>query len=115
MFGADPLVQATETDPLAFRAVDAFATTGSYAPKATAVVLIVQLAVTDAVTDRLAGALPAWAGDAESIAAPTPRRDASIKAFETLLSFIETMRSTPYVLYNNKRVFSNLSLAHKNL
>ena len=77
-------------------------------------VLIVQLAVTDAVTDRLAGALPAWASDDESIAAPTPSSDASTRAFETLLSFIETMRSTPYVLYNNKLVFSNLSLAHKN-
>ena len=29
IFGADPLVQAMETDPLAFRAVDALATTGS--------------------------------------------------------------------------------------
>jgi hypothetical protein len=55
------------------------------------VVLIVQLAVTEAVTDRLAGALPAWAGDDASIAAPTPSREASTRAFETLVSFIETM------------------------
>jgi hypothetical protein len=61
MFGAEPLVQAIETEPLPLSALAALATTGSYGPKATGEVLIVQLAATEALTARLAGVLPACA------------------------------------------------------
>src|SRR6266545_4760963 len=57
-----PLVQATLTLPDAVRSVLAFATTGSYAPKATGEVVMVQFAATDEVTFRLAVAEPANAG-----------------------------------------------------
>ena len=55
------LVQATVTVPLPSRSVDAFATTGSYEPKARAAVLIVQLLVTVALTPRFAVAIAAEA------------------------------------------------------
>jgi hypothetical protein len=46
-------------DPLPVNAVAALVTMGSYAPKATAAVLIVQLGGTDAVMDKFAVAVPA--------------------------------------------------------
>src|SRR5688572_21819462 len=60
--GATPLVQATVTVPVPSRFVDAWATTGSYEPKARAAVLMVQLLVTVALTPRFAVAVAAEAG-----------------------------------------------------
>ena len=54
-----PLVQVMITEPVPSSFVLAFATTGSYAGKATAAVEIVQFAPTEAVTLRFAVALPA--------------------------------------------------------
>src|SRR4029077_9806360 len=59
---AVPLVQATVTLPVPRRSVAALADTGSYAPKATGDVEIVQFADTLAVTERFAVAEPANAG-----------------------------------------------------
>ena len=56
-----PLVQATITVPVPSRLVEACATTGSYEPKASAAVLIVQLLVTVALTPRFAVAVAAEA------------------------------------------------------
>jgi hypothetical protein len=50
MVGAAPFVQATSTDPAASSATLALAVTGSYAPKARVVEVMVQLLVTLAVT-----------------------------------------------------------------
>src|SRR5919108_2922833 len=58
-----PLVQATVTVPVLSRSVDAWATTGSYEPKATAAVLMVQLLVTVALTPRFAVAVAAEAAE----------------------------------------------------
>src|SRR4029078_7343366 len=60
--GATPFVQATVTVPVPSRFVDAWATTGSYAPKPGAAVLMVQLLVTVALTPRFAVAVAAEAG-----------------------------------------------------
>jgi len=57
MVPAEPFVQVTLTLPLPLRAVEALAETGSYAPKATALVESVQLALTVADTLRLLGRL----------------------------------------------------------
>src|SRR5688572_4252874 len=56
-----PLVQATVTVPVPSRFVEAWATTGSYEPKARGAVLIVQLLVTVALTPRFAVAVAAEA------------------------------------------------------
>jgi hypothetical protein len=56
-----PLVQVTETPPLPFSAAEAFADTGSYAPNASALVVMMQLAATDEETARFWVALPACA------------------------------------------------------
>src|SRR5947207_14218906 len=63
-----PLVQATFTLPVAVRSVAALARTGSYAPKATGDVVIVQTAATDAEILRLAVADAAKAGAEMTIA-----------------------------------------------
>src|SRR5215510_12595037 len=60
--GATPLVQATVTVPVPSRFVAACVTTGSYEPKVSAAVLIVQLLVTVALTPRFAVAVAADAG-----------------------------------------------------
>jgi hypothetical protein len=48
-----PLVQAIVTVPVPSSGLEAFVTTGSYAPNARAAVLMVQLLLTEAVTLRL--------------------------------------------------------------
>src|SRR5574340_771478 len=89
-FGAEPLVQAIVTEPLPLRSELALATTGSYGPKATALVLIVQLAATEAETVRFAGWLPATAGP-PSEATPMPNIEASAIEVARLLKPIVFM------------------------
>ncbi len=69
--GAEPFVHAIVTAPVPVFAADALATTGSYVPKSTIVVEIVQFAFTCACTARLAVALPAACADDAAIAAET--------------------------------------------
>jgi hypothetical protein len=78
------LVQATITEPVPSSFVLAFATTGSYAGKATGAVEIVQFGPTVAVTLRFAVALAATTGLSEN----TTRTPIVVRTKSSLLNFI---------------------------
>jgi ribosomal protein S16 len=59
MKGAAPVLHVVVTDPVPSRGADKLVTMGSYAPNATAAVLMVQVAVMLEVTLRSAGAVAA--------------------------------------------------------
>jgi hypothetical protein len=75
------LVQAMVIDPLPVNAVAALVTMGSYVPKATAAVVIVQLEAIDALTAKLEFAVPAAYAGAEDIRAVpiTTHRTAAVR------------------------------------
>src|SRR6266581_4875137 len=99
MLGAEPLVHATVTEPLPLSADAALAT---------AEVLIVQFAVTEALTARLAGVLPAYAA-LDATTAPTLNTEASASVVARLLSRIEFIfESFPIVMVGKATAVSPL-------
>jgi hypothetical protein len=83
-----PVVHVTVTVPLPLSGVVALVTTGSYAPKATGAVVILQFAATVAVTDRFCVAVVASTPEAAaSESKDTPVR-VSIRAVNFCLSMI---------------------------
>jgi hypothetical protein len=66
IFGAEPLVQAMLTVPVALRGVVALASSDSYRPKLTALALIVQFGATVALTLSTAVVPPAPGGTANA-------------------------------------------------
>jgi hypothetical protein len=113
MLGADPLVQAMLTEPLPFSALDAFVTTGSYAPKATALVVIVQFAATEAVTERFCVACPAEAAP-PMMAALMPNNEASASDVARLLRrgefMVTSLSNISYALKASRLLFTSLSV-----
>jgi hypothetical protein len=83
-----PLVHVTLTVPVPLSAVVAFAETGSYAPNATGAVAIVQLAVTEAVTDRFEVAVAASVLEAAQIASTAVPAAISLRALSFRLNMV---------------------------